>query len=243
MIFQLKKKPKRRPIVLGVPSVEESADKDSGPTCLAQIYRLHGFERSRATVIERTRRAPDGRILAPHLGLTALEDGLGCEIYSCNLRVFDPTWRDFPDAELAQKLRARREAVDGDSSLQELIGAYIEFIEAGGDVQYHEPTRELITGLLHEGLPVIARINATYLYGTPREFGGEYEDVRGEAVLRYVVVSGYFPKSGRFIVHDSSPRVPARRLGRYSARWDRFISATLADVTADGPVLLAVRPR
>ncbi len=129
-----------------------------------------------------------------------------------------------------------------DEPLERLIGVYIEFIEQGGSLRYREPTRELITDLLHRGLPVIVRVSITHLYGVSREFEGAYDDIRGEPVSRFVVVSGYFPKSGRFIVRDSSPRVPTRRLGRYSARWDRFLSATLSDHTTDGAALLAVIP-
>jgi hypothetical protein len=109
-------------------------------------------------------------------------------------------------------------------------------------VCFAELTQELLAGILAKGHPVLTGLNATYLYGTPREYRDEYDDVRGEPVGHFVVISGYYPVSGRFIVRDPSSHIPFSRTGKYSVEAQRLISAILlGDVTYDGVLLIVSR--
>jgi len=232
---------KKKPILLTVPRFAQPDDLTCGPTCLAQVYKYYGYEKALGAIIEETPRNPDGGTLAVYLGIRALRDGFRTQIYSYNLRVFDPTWRKLDVAALLTKLESRLQKVKS-QRLCSSISGYRDYILLGGEVCFAELTRELLAGILAKGHPVLTGLNATYLYGTPREYRDEYDDVRGEPVGHFVVISGYYPASGRFIVRDPSSHIPFSRTGKYSVAAQRLISAILlGDVTYDGVLLIVSR--
>lgn len=232
---------KKKPILLPVPRFAQPDDVTCGPTCLAQVYKYYGYERPLGAIIEETPRNPDGGTLAVYLGISALRNGLRTQIYSYNLRVFDPTWRKLDTAALLRKLENRSQKVKS-QKLHRTISGYLDYLQLGGEVCFAELTQELLAGILAKGYPILTGLNATYLYGTPREYKDEYDDVRGEPVGHFVVISGYHPASGRFIVRDPSSHIPFSRTGKYSVKAERLISAILlGDLTYDAVLLVVSR--
>jgi hypothetical protein len=225
-------------ILLPVPRFEQPDDVTCGPTCLAQVYRYYGLEKSLEDVIEETPRNPDGGTLGVYLAISALRNGFHPTIYSYNLRVFDPTWQDLSADALLKKLRRRLNAVKS-RRLKTTIRAHIDFLEGGGRVRFDELSRTLLMELLQEGYPILTGLSATYLYRTPREHRDRYDDIRGEPVGHFVVICGYNPKSDLFIVRDPSSHIPFSRTGRYSVDAERLISAILlGDLTYDAVLLV-----
>ncbi|HSH00654.1 MAG TPA: peptidase-C39 like family protein, partial [candidate division Zixibacteria bacterium] len=98
-------------ILLDVPRFEQPDDVTCGPTCLTQVYRYFGLEKSLKDVIRETPRNPDGGTLAVYLGIDAMRNGFHPVIYSYNLRVFDPSWSRFNVPQLIEKLGERKKAV------------------------------------------------------------------------------------------------------------------------------------
>jgi hypothetical protein len=239
--IKLTARKKKRPILLPVPRFEQPDDVTCGPTCLAQVYKYYGCERSLTTIIEETPRNPDGGTLAVYLGISALRNGFRTQIYAYNLRVFDPTWWKLDVAALLRKLQSRLEKVRS-QKLRRTISGYLDYLQLGGEVHFAELTQELLAGILAKGYPILTGLNATYLYGTPREYQDEYDDVRGEPVGHFVVISGYYPASRRFIVRDPSSHIPFSRTGKYSVEAQRLISAILlGDITYDAVLLVVSR--
>jgi len=236
------KREQRGVVALDVPRFEQPDEVTCGPTCLAAVYSYYGRRCTVEDVIGEIRRNPDGGTLAVYLGISALERGYKAVLYSYNMRVFDPTWVTLSAKDLARKLRKRRKFVRS-KRLRKVIGAYLDFLELGGVVEF----RELETGLLQEILarhrPILTGLSATYLYKTPREHREEADDIRGEPVGHFVVVSGYDPAEDRFFVRDPSRQIPFSVTGAYSVESTRLFSAILlGDVTYDA-VLLEVWPR
>lgn len=230
-----------RPIVLAVPRIEQPDDVTCGPTCLGQIYQYYGYAKPIAELIDEVPRTPDGGTLAVHLGANALRAGFAAELYSYNLRVVDPTWRKLSVRQLIGKLNQRLGAVKSRKLIHAIAG-YVEFLELGGRVRFAELTPELLVGILRNGHPILTGLSATYLYGTPREYEDEYDDVRGDPVGHFVAVAGYYPQSGRFLIRDPSTHIPFSRTGKYSVKGERLTAAILlGDVTYDA-VLLVVKP-
>jgi hypothetical protein len=226
---------------LDVPRFEQPDDVTCGPTCLGQVYRYYGHAKPLGEIVGEIPRNPDGGTLAVHLGINALQAGFGAEIYSYNLRIFDPTWRRLGRSELVEKLGARARAVSS-PKLRRAMSGYVEHLNLGGRVWFPELTPRLLAGILKRGHPIITGLSATYLYGTPRERDDEYDDVGGDPAGHFVVISGYYPRSGRFLVLDPSSHIPFSRSGRYSVKAERLIAAVLlGDVTYDA-VLLVVKP-
>jgi Peptidase_C39 like family len=229
-----------KPILLSVPRIEQPDNLTCGPTCLAQVYRYYGYQRSLDEVIRETARNADGGTLAVNLGISALRNRFRATIYSYNLRVFDPTWRTLDEPELIEKIRRRRELVDS-KRLRRSLEAYITYLEAGGRVHFNELGRELLARLLAARRPILTGLSATYLYRIPREFDDKSDDVRGEPVGHFVVICGYYPKSDRFVICDPLAN-PISRTGKYTVDAERLISAILlGDVTYDADLLVLTR--
>ncbi len=228
-------------VSLPVERLQQPDDLTCGPTALLQTYRYLGREATLERVIRATRHNPDGGTLAVYLGLSALGEGLGATLYSYNLAIFDPTWERLSPPELIARLEARARAVEG-ARLRRITGAYAEFLRAGGRVAFDEMERRLLVGLLTAGRPIITGLSATYLYRTPREVYEEYDDVRGNPVGHFVVISGYDPLQDRFMVIDPSPHTPYSPTGVYPVPAERLMAAILlGDATYDA-VLLVLDP-
>jgi hypothetical protein len=237
-------KPRYRGGTLGldVPRVEQPDDVTCGPTCLAAVYRYFGRECTVEEVIREIRRNPDGGTMAVYLGIAALEQGYKAVLYTYNLRVFDPTWASFDRDELVRKLRKRRRFVRS-KRLRRVISAYADFLELGGKVEFRELETDLLAGILRRHRPILTGLSATYLYKAPRERRNEYDDVKGDPVGHFVVVSGYDAAEDRFLVRDPSRQIPFSDTGTYSVESTRLFSAILlGDVTYDA-VLLEIWPR
>ncbi len=244
----MKRRVKRRTLRRGgavnlpVERFEQPDDVTCGPTCLTQIYRYYGYEKSLEEVIAETPSNPDGGTLAVYLGIGALQNGLATELYSYNLRILDPTWRELDSEALADKLRQRIESVS-DGKLKRAIAGYRSYLKLGGRIRFAELDERLMSRILARGYPILTGCSATYLYGTAREFQEEDDDVRGEPVGHFIVVSGYYPEGGRFVVRDPSAHIPFSTSGRYTVKAGRLISAILLGSTTFDAVLLVVKPR
>jgi hypothetical protein len=225
-------------IMLDVPRFEQPDDVTCGPTCLTQVYRYFGYKKSLNEVIEETQRNDDGGTLAVYLGISALRNGFHPIIYSYNLRVFDPSWREFEPAEMISKLKQRSQVVRSEK-LRQSLDAYCIYLEMGGQVRFDDLSRDLLVRLLSEGQPILTGLSATYLYSTRREYRNEYDDVRGEPTGHFVVISGYEPRTNEFVVRDPSKNILFSPTGRYSVPAERLTSAILlGDVTYDAVLLV-----
>jgi len=225
-------------VLLNVQRFAQPDDVTCGPTCLAQVYRYYGHEKQVRQVIRETSRNPDGGTLAVYLGTSALQNHFKANIYSYNLQVFDPTWFKLRPAALIRKLRQRLQAVET-PRLHRAIEAYIEFLERGGGVRFQELNKRLLIRTLDRGQPILCGLSATYLYGSKRELGNRYDDVRGMPVGHFVVICGYYPRTDRFLVRDPSSHIPFSRSGKYTVDSERLVtSILLGDVTYDADLLV-----
>lgn len=228
-------------MILDVRRFVQPDDVTCGPTCLAQVYRYYGYDKPLREVIRETPRNPDGGTLAVYLGVGALRNGFAARIFSYNLRVFDPTWRNLSRDLLVRRLRKRRAAV-ASANLQRVLDAYIEFLKLGGRVIFREFSKKLFVQTLDHGHPILCGLSATYLYHCKREHRDRYNDVRGMPVGHFVAICGYYPRSDRFIVRDPSSHIPFSRSGRYTVDAERLLAAILlGDVTYDADLLVLAR--
>lgn len=229
-------------LLLPVERRPQPDDFTCGPTSLWQVYRYYGLEVELEEVITETRRNPDGGTLAVYLGLAALRRGFSPTLYPYSLRVFDPTWRTLPFDALVDKLRARAEFVRS-KRLSDVILSWVDFMLKGGQVRFRDFGRDLFVELLGEGRPILTGLSATYLYQTPRERNEEYDDVRGEPVGHFVVVSGYDPERDELILCDPSTHIPFdHEAGRYPVKTDRLIRSILLGLYTYDAVLMVLEP-
>lgn len=233
----------RRPVV---PSIEPQPDTTTcGPTCLHAVYRHFGADDSLAAIIERIQRLDHGGTLDVFLANDALERGYRGVLYTYNLEVFDPTWFG-AGTDLAAKLAAQLRAKPG-RRLATATRGYLRYLELGGEIHFRDLTRNLLRRLLADGHPVLTGLSATYLYRAMREWGADDvdDDIRGEPVGHFVLLTGYDRSSREILIADPMGDNPlGEPPGRqnYRVHIDRVIGAILLGALTYDANLLVLRP-
>jgi hypothetical protein len=233
---------------LPVPGFHQPDDVTCGPTCLRQIYGYFGFEVPLKDVLGEIDRNEDGGTLAVHLAVSALRRGFAARIYSYDLRIFDPSWSSLDPASLRSKVRQRIPHLRSEKAVRS-ARAYLRYMELGGEMAFDELTPGLLKTILNRNHPILAGLSATHLYKMPRERHDPDshelldDDVAGEPIGHFVVVSGYQHWGRQFSVRDPSAHIPpTTEDGRVLVDAQRLTNAILlGDLTYDA-VLLELWP-
>lgn len=228
---------------LAVAHFPQPDDVTCGPTCLRKVYDFYGAPADLDEVLGDLDRNEDGGTLAVFLGIAALRRGYRARIFAYDLRIFDPSWFSLPMAALADKVHARFPFLPSAKALR-AARAYLDFLQAGGEVCFDELTPVLLKEILDRDHPVLAGLSATYLYRMPRERHDPEthrlvdDDVRGEATGHFIVVCGYEHWGRRFVLRDPSEHVPLADHGRLLVDAERLTNAILlGDLTYDAALL------
>lgn len=233
---------KKKRMILDVPRFLQPDDATCGPTCLLQVYRYFGIQKTEDEILRETRMHPTGGTIAVWLGISALQNGFDAVLTTYNLKVFDPTWARLSQAGLLNRIEARRKAIVG-KRLPIVLEAYADFLRAGGRVRFRELTSDLLCAELDRGHPILTGLSATYLYRTARERDNEYDDIAGEAVGHFVVVCGHEDRGRRFVLRDPARLIPMSKTGKYSVASERLLNAILLGDTTYDANLLVLRPK
>jgi len=218
-------------------------DTTCGPTCLHAIYRFYGEELSLTGVIQETRRLDHGGTLDVFLALDALGRGYRCTIYPYNLALFDPTWFINSPMTVRECLAARLERpVDAGTELA--IRGYLEFLDRGGQLVYHDLTSSLIRSILSAGTPILTGLNSNYLYRAPREHPVTNADdpIHGTPCGHFVVLYGDDRGGRHVLVADPYRGNPLDPGQCYKVGVERLIGAILLGaLTFDANLLVIAR--
>ncbi len=220
-------------------------DETCGPTCLHAVYRAYGDRISLSRVIEEVEPLETGGTLAVLLAHHALQRGYTARIYTYNLAVFDPTWWDTGDVDLAAKLREQAKHKRS-TKLRGASRAYLRYLELGGELLFQDLSRRLLREHLRRGTLLLVGLSATYLYRCARERGERelvYDDIRGESMGHFVVLYGFDRSNNHVFVADPYHTNPAFQRARYSVHIDRVIGAILLGVLTYDANLLLLKPK
>ena len=220
----------------------QPSESTCGPTCLHAIYRFHQRNYPLDQLIGEIERDDEGGTVSVHLALHALRQGFKATTYSYNLKIFDPTWWNLEPAEMIAKLKQRIPTLD-DPKLVETHRAYLEFLELGGRLRFHDLTPRLVRHLLSKGTPILTGLSATYLYQTVRELpDGKNDDISGFPVGHFLVVNGYEDESDEVVVSDPYKGNPFNPRGYYRVDVHRFINAVMLGIVTYDANLLTLKP-
>jgi hypothetical protein len=222
----------------------QPTDTSCGPTCLQAVYNFYEDLVSVTDLIDEIPELETGGTLAVQLGVHALRRGYEAEMFTYNLRVFDPTWFEMGTDEMADRLRRRMERCQS-GKRRLAMKSYLEFLRLGGAVRLEVLNEELIRSLLESDVPILTGLSSTFLYSSPREIptNDKEDDIRGEPVGHFVVLCGYNGETGTVSVADPDRENPMSSRRIYPVPMDRLINAILLGVfTYDGN-LLVLRPR
>jgi hypothetical protein len=226
---------------LGLEVLPQPDDVTCGPTCLHAVYRYWEHDVSLETVIGAVQPLPEGGTLAVDLACHALREGFAATIYTYNLQIFDPTWFD-GDVDIADKLRQQRKA-KRDVKLSIATDSYLEFLSLGGKLRYQELTGALLRRYLNRGIPILTGLSATYLYSCAREFHDDYDDVHGEPMGHFVILSGYDREQREVTIADPLHDNPGYGTHYYRVGMTRLVAAILLGILTYDANLLIVAPR
>jgi hypothetical protein len=232
---------------LAVQRFVQPDDETCGPTCLRKVYDYFGIDAGVDEIMRALEVNDDGGTLAVFLGISALRRGFNARIYSYDLRIFDPTWFELPSEVLIEKIFARFPSLK-DAKRLRAAGAYIRFLELGGELAFEDLSPRLLKSIIDREHPILAGLSGTYLYGYARErWDGTTQrlvddDISGEPIGHFVVISGYDQWGRRLTILDPFEHAPHDPDGRIQVDSDRLINAImLGDATYDA-VLLEIWP-
>ena len=154
-----------------------------------------------------------GGTLDVFLANHALQRGYDATILTYNLDLFDPTWFALPNDAIRERLASPGEGeavaplADGDARLRRVPEAWA----ASSSCCDLEPA--LLRKHSQRG-PLIAGLSATYLYRAVRDIPetNADDDVRGEPVGHFVVLTGYRRDTREILIAD--PLEPIRSCDR-----------------------------
>ena len=234
---------KRKPPQTMLLPIEPQPDTTTcGPTCLHALYRHFGLDIPLDQIIEEIERLDHGGTLDVFLANHALARGFEATIYTYNLEVFDPTWFAGRRMDLAGKLTAQAR-VKRREKLRVATAGYLDYLAAGGKIRFADLNRALLRRLLKRGAPVLTGLSATYLFRSAREWGphDEDDDVRGEPVGHFVLLTAYDPQTREILIAD--PMYPNPQGSQnYRIHIDRVIGAILLGAVTYDANLLVIRP-
>ncbi len=219
-------------------------DVTCGPACLHGVYRYYGDEVPLPELIADISMLDEGGTLDVFLANHALRRGYRATLYTYNLTLFDPTWFVLPPREIAQRLAAQAEHKQ-DTRLRLATRGYQEFLELGGRLLFEDLEPALIRRFLNRKRPVITGLSATYLYRAVRDLPDTNlsDDVRGEPVGHFVVLTGYDRASREVSVADPFKGNPLAGSRYYAVNVHRLIGAILLGIATYDANLLVIEPK
>jgi hypothetical protein len=218
-------------------------DASCGPACLSSVYHYFGDTIDLETLAREVPRNHDGGTLAVHLANHALARGYKARIVTWNIRVFDPSWFQSAATPISERLQRQAE-VKQDRKLRDACMGYVRFLALGGEIEFRDLESSLIRTPLQRGLPLITGLSATFLYGAKRERPTDQEpdDIHGEPVGHFVVLTGYVPITREVHVSDPLLSNPSAK-NQYTVNMNRVLGAVyLGTLTHDGNLLILEPP-
>lgn len=222
-------------------------DVTCGPTSLHAVYKFFGEDLSLNKIINEVKYLEEGGTLAVMLANHALMRGYDAEIYAYNLHIFDPSWFKEKGTDIKEKLRLQMK-FKKHKKLKSASEAYIHFLELGGKVSFRDLNIKFLKTLFENGTPVLAGLNATYLYNCSREYTNEnnetvYDDLKGDTSGHFVVLCGYDEEKKHVIVADPYHENPVSHNNYYSVRIGRLINSIMLGIISYDANLLIITPK
>jgi hypothetical protein len=242
------KVPAARPVEPGLGFiVDEQLDDDTcGAACLHGIYRHYGDRVPLDDLARELELSDYSGTFDVFLANHALKRGYKVTLYTYNLQIFDPTWFELSRAEIRARLAAQAAVKQKWKRLQIATRGYDEFLALGGRLRFRDLEPALLRKYLKRGIPVITGLSATYLYRSVRDIPttNADDDVRGEPVGHFVVLTGYRKDTREILIADPLRNNPLAASRYYAVKAHRLIGAILlGTMTYDANLLIVERKR
>jgi hypothetical protein len=215
-------------------------DESCGITCLQAIYDYYDYSTSLAKLKDEIEHLQTGGTVAVNLARNALAHGFKAEIYTYNIKIFDPTWQALEPRDLSHKLKLRQRKIRSKKQ-KKVIGFYQDFMKKGGTVRFDDLNEDLLSRLFKDHKPIICGLSATYLYQHMRETSdNEENDIIGQPVGHFVVVSGWDPHTRSVTIQDPLRKNPISETGTYKLPFTKFANAVMLGILTYDENLLVI---
>jgi peptidase C39-like protein len=230
---------------LGFVLEQQPDDVTCGPACLHGIYRHYGDTIALTTVVAELGMLDSGGTFDVFLANHALRRGYDVTLFTYNMQLFDPTWFDLPPDQIRGRLAAQAAVKKTWRRLQAVSQGYDEFLQLGGRLRLRDLEPSLLRKFLKRGIPVITGLSATYLYREMRDVPetNRDDDVRGEPVGHFVVLTGYRRVTREVLIADPLQSNPLTGSRYYAVNTHRLIGAILLGTVTYDANLLVIEPK
>jgi len=221
-------------------------DQTCGPTSLHAVYNYFGDDISLEDVIAGVSYLEGGGTLAVMLALHALKRGYQARIYTYNLHVFDPTWFNDPNTNIANKLEEQL-IYKPEKRLHIATSGYLEFLSLGGKLCFEDLSSQLLNRYFMQSIPILTGLSSTYLYQCAREYVTPlnetlYDDVRGHSSGHFVILAGYDEATRNVVVADPYADNLVSGDNYYSVGVQRLLNSILLGILTYDANLLVIQP-
>ena len=219
-------------------------DTTCGPTCLHAVYRYWGQDVGLTDLVAGVPALEDGGTLGVLLALDALRRGYAATLVTWNLRVFDPTWFEPGAPPLRERLEQRAEAKRANPKLRTAALAYVQFLDAGGRIEFRDLGPDLLREALAARVPLLTGLSATFLYREARQRPTDdvTDDIAGDPVGHFVVLTGYDPAAHEVFVSDPMHPNALSETHTYPVPVERLIGAIYLGVLTYDANLIRIEP-
>jgi hypothetical protein len=215
-------------------------DESCGITCLKSIYDYFSFPTSLDKLKHEIEHWQTGGTVAVNLARNALAHGFKAEIYTYNIKIFDPSWKALDAKELSAKLKKRQRKIRSKKQ-KKVISFYLDFLKKGGILRFDDLNEDLLNRLFKNHKPIICGLSATYLYQQMRETSDNQEDdIIGQPVGHFVVVSGWDPAARTVTIQDPLRKNPLSETGTYKLPFTKFSNAVMLGILTYDENLLVI---
>jgi hypothetical protein len=222
-------------------------DITCGPTCLHAVYSFYDDIIPLQEVIKEVPYLQTGGTLAVYLGCHALKRGYDASLYVYNLQLFDPTWFQLTSCDIKKKLSEQILHKQG-KRLTAATHAYLEYLDLGGKVLYHDLTPELIIDVIKKRTPILTGLSATYLYDCAREreltpHKSIYDDIRGTPTGHFVIINDIEKNSDHVHIADPNHDNPLFSKSYYTVSMQKLINSIMLGIITYDANLLIIQPK
>ena len=203
------------------------------PTALSMLLEYYGQSMSPTEVGKsvpqvRDETGEERGTINTQMATWCISRGFDVTLYTFDCQIIDQPWRKLSSRQVTERLKAGLDGLEvpalGALWSNAYRQAYIDFIQAGGELIIRPyASRDLLYQLLQNG-PILPCLSYSTLHGVARtrninEIDSVNDDVNGRAVNHSVVIYGV-DESGNFLIAD-----PWRKPGRHVIEPDQMVAA------------------
>lgn len=203
-------------VILNIPRFEQRISKASGscgPSSVQQVLYYYGIKKDLKEIMENMKLFDKGGTSDDGaLGDYMLKQGFNVRIYTIDTKKFDPSWSKLGRKELLKKLKKSKDVSRGFKKYAYEV--LIDFLKHGGKIEFKPISLAMIKKYLDRGIPLLAGVDDSLLYGVKRSRKTFYDDdIKGKVWGHELVLAGY--KKDKLLVVDPADTNPFTKSGKY----------------------------